>query len=283
MSFTATSSTSVSNIFSASRWRLDGKLAVVTGGTKGIGKGCALELLALGAKVLVIARKEGGLDAIKSEIEQALASSTPAALSDTLSRLYFFAADVSVSEDRSKILQFVTTTFGGKLDILVNNVGTNIRKKAVDYTEQEYSAVLSTNLDAAFHLSRSLHSLLKLSQSGSVINIGSVAGVTGIRTGVPYAMTKAAMVQMSKNLAGEWAPDNIRVNCVAPWYIRTPLVQGVLSNEQYLQEVHSRTPMKRIGEIEEISGLVAFLCMSPSTYITGQTICVDGGMTVYTF
>jgi len=104
-----------------------------------------------------------------------------------------------------------------------------------------------------------------------------------LRTGTPYAMSKAALAQFSRNLAVEWAPDNIRVNAVAPWYIRTPLVEPVLKDKDFYAEVLSRTPMNRIGEPAEVAGLVAFLCMPASSYITGQCIAVDGGFTIYGF
>ncbi|MCB0315511.1 MAG: SDR family NAD(P)-dependent oxidoreductase, partial [Calditrichaeota bacterium] len=107
-------------------------------------------------------------------------------------------------------------------DILVNNVGTNIRKAAVEYQPGEVDQIFQTNLFSAFELSRLAHPHLAKPGGGSVVNIGSVAGLTHLKTGAPYAMTKAAMVQLSRNLAVEWAKDNIRVNVVAPWYIRTP-------------------------------------------------------------
>ncbi|KJE96005.1 tropinone reductase [Capsaspora owczarzaki ATCC 30864] len=289
MTFEANNPASVSRIFSASRWRLDGRTAIVTGGSKGIGRGCVLELLALGARVLVVARGESSLNDLRSELTSNAAITSAAAVgahqqSPVVDRFETLSADLSTAEGVERVVARARELFGGSLDILVNNVGTNVRKKAIEYTEAEYHKVLSTNLESTFMLSVKLHDLLRRSATGgSVVCIGSVAGITAMRTGVPYAMTKAAMIQMCKNLAGEWAGDNIRVNCVAPWYIRTPLVAPVLSNETFMNEVIARTPMKRVGEIEEISGVVAFLCMTPSSFVTGQTMSVDGGMTVYTF
>jgi Tropinone reductase 1 len=146
-------------------------------------------------------------------------------------------ADVSTSEGREILSKEVELTFGGKLDVLVNNVGTNIRKPTVDFTAEDYEFIMKTNLQSLFELTRVCYPYLKRSSyekvTSSVINIGSVAGVTCLKTGTIYAMTKAAMGQLTGNLACEWGQSGIRVNCVAPWYINTPLARQVLKNEAY--------------------------------------------------
>ena len=252
------------------RWRLEGKKALVTGGTKGIGKAIAKELLGLGATVLVVARNEEELQSVVSTWK------------DQNLTAEGMIADMSKSVDREKVIAEIADNWG-VLDILVNNVGTNIRKKAVEYSEKEYDQLLDTNLKSAFRMSQLAYPLLKKSGNGRVINISSVSGLKHLRTGVLYAMSKAAMIQFTKNLAEEWAPDNILVNCLAPWYIKTPLAEAVLQNPEYLKDVLDRTPLGRVGEPEEVAATAAFLCMPASSYITGQCLAVDGGFSIYGF
>ncbi len=244
-------------------WTLEGKKAVVTGGTKGIGLAIAQEFLDLGADVLVIARST-------KAIENRLRGSA---------RLFRLDGDIADPGFRNHVLEKVNDNWG-KLDILVNNVGTNIRKKFTEYTEAEYRQIFETNIFSAMALTQGAFHLLKQSGHASVINIASVAGSTDVQSGPPYGMTKASLIQMTRHLAVEWAQHKIRVNAVSPWYIQTPLVQPVLSNPERLEKILARTPMGRVGQPEEVSGIVTFLAMDKASYITGQNISVDGGMMV---
>lgn len=252
------------------KWNLKNKTALITGSTKGIGKAIADELASLGAEVYIVSRNQKEVD----EQVDALKRNGHSA--------FGICSDVTKSGDREKMVQTVKEN-SGKLDILVNNVGTNIRKKVIEYSEEEYYSIFNTNMHANFMLSTMFHPLLKQAGEAAVVSVLSVAGLTHLRSGAPYGMTKAALVQLTKNLAVEWVGDHIRVNAVAPWYTQTPLVAALLENKEYLDAVLSRTPMNRIADPEEVATAVAFFCMPASSYVTGQTLAVDGGFTINGF
>lgn len=256
----------------SSRWRVDGQVALVTGASAGIGRAVAVELLHLGADVLLVARDSTALQACAEELQEEF----PKQL------VRQFAADVSDAEQRQEVFDWIEDLHDG-LQILINNAGHNIRKPTMDYSDEEWRSIFETNIFSAFELSRFAYPLLKQHASSSIVNIGSVSGLTHVRTGSPYGSSKAALHQLTKNLACEWGSDGIRVNSIAPWYIRTRRTSDVLAQPEYLDEVLDRTPMGRIGEPEEVAAAVAFLCMPASSYITGECIAVDGGFMRYGF
>jgi Tropinone reductase 1 len=254
------------------RWRLDGQLALVTGASAGIGRAIASELLGFGADVLLVARDATLLETTRLELEEEYPHRTVAAM----------PADVADDEQRREILDWVED-HGDGLNILVNNAGSNTSKPAVDYTEDEWRGIFEVNVFSAFELSRYAHPLLTRHAASSIVNVGSVSGLTHVRTGAAYGMSKAALHQLTKNLAVEWAEDGVRVNAVAPWYIRTRRTSSKLADPDYLDDVLQRTPMGRIGEPEEVASAVAFLCMPAASYVTGECIAVDGGFLRYGF
>ena len=254
------------------RWRLDGQLALVTGASAGIGRAVARELLGFGADLLLVARDATLLETTRLELEEEFPQRSVSAM----------PADVADDEQRREILDWVED-HGDGLNILVNNAGSNTSKPAVDYTEDEWRSIFEVNVFSAFELSRYAHPLLTRHAASSVVNVGSVSGLTHVRTGAAYGMSKAALHQLTRNLAVEWAEDGIRVNSVAPWYIRTRRTSGPLSDADYYDEVIARTPMRRIGEPEEVASAVGFLCLPASSYVTGECIAVDGGFLRYGF
>ncbi|MBS1681841.1 MAG: SDR family oxidoreductase [Bacteroidetes bacterium] len=244
-------------------WNLKNKKALITGGTKGIGLATTTTFLALDAEVIAVARTANVLP-------ESIANNP---------KLTFIQGDLTKDKFRKELIQNIGDRWG-KLDVLVNNVGSNIRKKFIDYTEEEYRKLFELNLFSMIDLTQKFFPLLKKSNSASVINVASVAGTLDVQSGPPYGMTKAAIIQLSRHLAAEWAEFNIRVNSVSPWYIETPLTEPVLSQPDRLEKILKRTPMGRVGNPEEVASLISFLAMDMASYITGQNILVDGGMSV---
>jgi tropinone reductase I len=235
-----------------SPWRLDGCNALVTGGSRGIGRAVVEELRGLGARVMIVARNPVG------DGEDVI------------------AADVTTVEGRAAIVARVREP----LHVLVHNAGSNIRGKLLSYDDETIEKMIALNLTAPVLLSRDLHPRLAAAKRSSVIHVGSVAGHVALPTGVAYGSAKAGIAQAARTLALEWAADGIRVNTVSPWYTRTPLVEPVLAQPDKLAAILARTPLGRIAEPREVATAIAFLAMPASSYITGQSLLVDGGMTI---
>ena len=240
---------------------LQGKVVLVTGGSKGIGRAIVEEFLSQGCEVLTCARDITPLEELTSREPRCVA----------------VQADVSTTAGRELLLKTLKRRFAFTLDVLVNNVGTNLRKPSERYTEDEYDELCATNQGSAFHLTRLCFDALRPRQ-GCVVNISSVSGSTVDSTGAPYHMNKAALEHMTRYLACEWGEHGIRVNAVAPWFIQTPLTAPLLADKRFHDAVRRATPMRRVGEVHEVACVVAFLAMPAAGYISGQVVGIDGAM-----
>jgi NAD(P)-dependent dehydrogenase (short-subunit alcohol dehydrogenase family) len=251
-------------------FQLDNQVALVTGAGRGIGRALAIGLAEAGADVALLARTADDLEQVAAEIRKLGRKAYPV------------QADITKREDVERAVHTVVEQAGG-IHLLVNNAGMNIRTPALEVTDEEWETIMQTNLKSAFLMSQTVAHVMKDQGRGKIINISSVGGHVALRTGVVYASTKAAMIQMTKVLALEWAKYGILVNSIGPWYFRTPLTEKLLSDEVYLSEILSRTPLKRVGELPDLVGPTVFLASDAANYITGQTLFVDGGMTIYGF
>jgi NAD(P)-dependent dehydrogenase (short-subunit alcohol dehydrogenase family) len=242
-------------------WSLKNKNAVITGGTKGIGWAIANNFLSLGANVTVIARNQ---DQLEKCIEAwRLEGYTVDGI----------IADLTDFEDYDKIASQIKYTH---VDILVNNVGGNTPKPFNAYTLQEINQVFNLNIISNIQFTQLLFEKLKAATNSTVINISSVAGIEDVGTGSMYAICKAALIQLTKSLAVEWAPYGIRVNSVAPWFTATDRINHLLKDKQLEQFVLHNTPLKTIASTADISNAVAFLAMDQAAYISGEVLVLDG-------
>lgn len=250
---------------------LQGKRALVTGASRGIGQALAIGLAAAGAELVLLGRDADALAETAQAVEQVRPSN---------------ATQILVCDIRhvEQIESAVAAAVRDKpLDVLINNAGLNIRSKATDVTEAEWQTIMDTDLRGAFFVAQQVGKHMIEQSQGSIINISSVGGYTALRTGVVYAAAKAGIIQMTKVLALEWATQGIRVNGIGPWYFETPLTANLLKNETYLAQIVDRTPMRRVGQLAELVGPTVFLASDTASYVTGQTLFVDGGMTIYGF
>jgi NAD(P)-dependent dehydrogenase (short-subunit alcohol dehydrogenase family) len=249
---------------------LKGKTALVTGAGRGIGRAIAIGYAEAGADVVIVSRTQSDLEEVADQIQQASG------------KAYTFEADVTNKRHIETIFEKLDTQ-NVKIDILVNNAGMNIRSKALEVSDEEWDTIMNTNLRSAFWFSQKAGERMKENGGGKIIMISSVAGHVALRTGVVYASTKAAIIQMTKNLALEWGQYGINVNSIGPWYFNTPLTEKLLSDKDYLNDILAVTPQKRVGELPDLVGPAVFLASDAASYINGQTLFVDGGMTIQGF
>jgi NAD(P)-dependent dehydrogenase (short-subunit alcohol dehydrogenase family) len=247
---------------------LTGKVAMVTGSTRGLGEVCATALAKAGADVAVCGRKVDDLKRVSDKIRTLGRASEGFSIDVTAKR--------SVTEAVGRILERF-----GRIDILVNNAGVNHRVPVLDYPEAEWDRVLDTNLKGYFLVAQAVAPRMIAGGYGKVINMSSILGKVGLANQVAYASSKGGVDQMTKVMALEWASKGVRVNAIGPTYFETELVTQIRNDPDRFKFINERTPMGRWGYLPELEGTVIFLASKASDFITGQTIYVDGGWTIW--
>jgi NAD(P)-dependent dehydrogenase (short-subunit alcohol dehydrogenase family) len=247
-------------------FRLDGKIALVTGSTKGLGYGMATGLAQAGANLVIVSRTPADCDRVAEELK--------ATGADTLAA----PTDVTDQDAVQALVEKALDKFG-RIDILVNNAGSAISIKAEDMPLSEWDRVMNIDIRAAFIVAQAVGKVMIEQKSGRIINIASMYGLIGDQRVLPYLAAKGGVIQMTRGLALEWARHNIQVNAVAPGYVVTPMNAKEFEDEKINKAINSKIPMRRLGQIEDIAGPVVFLASDAARYMTGSVLTVDGGWT----
>lgn len=251
------------------RFRLDGRVALVTGGNRGLGYAIAQALSEAGASVAIVSRTA------------AAAETAAAALSQLTGReCRGFACDVTQPEEVQALVELVIADFG-HVDILVNNAGLNVRGAIEDLTLDQFRAVQDTNVTGPWLMCRALATHFKQRQQGRVMNLGSALSIISMPDRSPYSTSKGAVLQLTRTLALEWAPFNVTVNCILPGPFHTEMNRTLSENPDVYKLFINKIPLGRWGNPEELGGLVVFLASDAASFITGAGIAIDGGWTVH--
>ncbi|RJQ31079.1 MAG: 3-oxoacyl-[acyl-carrier-protein] reductase [Actinobacteria bacterium] len=242
---------------------LEGKLAVVTGGSRGIGQAIAYKLASMGADIAINSVEESADEALNS-------------IKSLGKKATFETIDVTNQEQVNAYFEKVVADNNGKIDILVNNAGITRDNLMLRMKEEEWDSVLAVNLKGTFNCCQAASKYMMKNRTGNIVNIASVIGIMGNAGQVNYAASKAGVIALTKSLAKELASRNIRVNAVAPGFIKTLMTEKLA--DAVKEKIAEQIPMKQLGEAQDVANTVAFLASDESSYITGQIIVVDGGM-----
>ena len=248
---------------------LRGKVAIVIGGSRGLGRGMATGLLNAGAKVVVASRNAEAVEQAAREMSE-----------ETGSVCKGIALDVTSTEAIREFIDKVDKEFG-RIDILINSAGINVRKPALEFEEEDWDKVTDTQLKYVFFMDRYVGNYMVEHQiRGRIINVGSISSMVGLKNIVAYVTSKGGILQMTKALANEWAQYGITVNAIGPGYCFTEMTRPLLSKPGVKDKYEERIPMGRLGEPEDMATTAVYLASDASSYVTGQMIYVDGGWTI---
>jgi gluconate 5-dehydrogenase len=246
---------------------LTGKIALVTGASRGLGKHFAIELARAGADVAITSRTLASLDATAGEISALGRRVLPVAL------------DV---RDHASIQSAVATVHGhfNRIDVLINNAGCNIRKPALEVAWEDWNTILDTNLRGPFFVAQAVARHMVAAGRGRIVNIGSVTSVAGYAGLGPYGASRGGIKQLTMSLAADWGPQGVTVNCLAPGWFKTSQNAVMYENAEWVRYLSEKIPLRRPGAMPDLTGALIFLASDASAYVTGQTLLVDGGISV---
>ena len=249
-------------------FNLNGRVAIVTGSTRGIGLAIANSFCCAGAKCVISSESQ-------SDVNQTVKD-----FSNADHDVLGVKCNVANSDEQSKLVS-ATMSYFGRVDILVCNAGITGKSGPIQESDMaEYTRVFDVNLHSMVGLTNQVHAIMKAQTSGSIILMSSIAGIRGNASINAYALAKAGVAQLARNLAVQWGPDGVRTNSISPGFIRTPLSEPLLADSRFMERRIQMTPLRRAGEMEDVAGCAHFLASDAAKFVNGHNLVVDGGTTI---